>query len=298
MTKGTSITVAILGACALAVLCSCGKSSAKKRTVITNGGSDTMVNLAQMWAEEYQVVAPNVSVEVSGGGSGVGMRDLTQGIINIANCSRDIEPREKEQAKKNTGKDVTEKTVGHDAIAVYINKDNPIETLTVAQLAAIFGEGGTVEKWSQIGVDMAKIGGSDEIVRVSRQNSSGTYLYFRDHVLGKKDFKPGSRDMSGSKDVVELVARTKSAIGYSGMGYATKDVKMLTLKANDQAEPVSPSIANVLNRSYPLARSLHIYTLGNPEGAVKDYIEWIFSPAGQHIVEKAGYVPVTAANGK
>lgn len=293
----TIVSIAAIGAVIVTQGCG-GGSKAPKRTVITNGGSDTMVNVAQMWAEKYREAAPDVSVEVSGGGSGVGIRDLMQGIVTIANCSRDIEPMEREQAKKNTGKDVVENTVGYDGIAVYVHKDNPMESISMSQLASMFGEGGSVEKWSQIGVDMAKIGGSDEIVRVSRQNSSGTYLYFREHVLKKEDFKAGSRDMSGSKDVVELVARTKSAIGYSGMGYATRDVKMLHIKADDNSEAISPTIENVMARSYPLARSLHMYTLGEPEGAVKAYIDWILSPAGQKIVEETGYVPLTATETK
>ncbi|MGQ9663265.1 MAG: substrate-binding domain-containing protein, partial [Kiritimatiellia bacterium] len=163
------------------------------------------------------------------------------------------------------------------------------------QLAEIFGEGGKIERWSQLGIDMSKIGAADNIVRVSRQNSSGTYLYFRDHVLSRKDFKPGSLDMSGSKDVVELVSRTKSAIGYSGMGYATAGVKLVKIKLSAAAEAVAPTVENVLSRKYPLARSLLIYTLGEPQGAVKDYLNWILSPAGQKIVERAGYVPVTSA---
>jgi phosphate transport system substrate-binding protein len=287
------------------LLAGCGKGGSRagggqaaKKTVIASGGSDTMVNLAQMWAEEYCKVAPDVSVEVSGGGSGVGIRDLMQGIIQLANCSREIDPKEQEQIKKNTGKDPVETIVGHDAIVIYAHKDNPIEAIGMAQLAAIFGEGGAIGKWSQLGVDSSKVGGADEIVRVSRQNSSGTYLYFREHVLMKKDFKQGSLDMSGSKDVVELVARTKSAIGYSGMGYATKDVKMLKVRKTDDGEAVIPSVATVLDAKYPLARSLQVYTLGHPEGALKAYIDWLISPEGQKIVEKAGCVPRTASDAK
>jgi phosphate transport system substrate-binding protein len=279
------------GGCGSSAPDSAETPKAVRKTVIANAGSDTMVNIAQMWAESYGTVAQDVSVEVSGGGTGVGIRDLMQGITQIANCSREIEPTERDQAKKNTGKDPVELVVGHDAIAVYVHKDNPMEEVTIAQLVEIFGEGGKVDKWSQLGVDPAKIDGNDEIVRVSRQNSSGTYLYFRDHVLNKQDFKAGSRDMSGSKDVVELVTRTKSAIGYSGMGYSTKDVKMLRIKQNDGAEAIAPTIEHVLDKKYPLARSLLMYTLGAPEGAVKAYLDWILSPDGQKIVVEAGYVP-------
>ncbi|MCX7591743.1 MAG: phosphate ABC transporter substrate-binding protein, partial [Kiritimatiellae bacterium] len=263
-------------------------------TTIMSGGSDTMVNLAQVWAEEYHRVAPDVSVEVMGGGSGVGIRDLMQGIIHMANCSREIEPQEREQIRRNTGKEPFETVVAYDALAIYVHKDNPLEVLSLQELAEIFGEGGKIDRWSQLGVDMVSIGGSDNIVRVSRQNSSGTYLYFREHVLNRRDFKPGSLDMSGSKDVVELISRTKSAIGYSGMGYCTAGVKMLRIKATEDAEPVSPTIENVHARKYPLARSLLVYTLGPPHGVIKDYLDWILSPAGQKIVQKVGYVPVSS----
>ncbi len=272
------------------------KDSPAKKAVITDSGSDTMVNLAQMWAEEYQKVKPEVSVEVSGGGSGVGIRDLLQGIVDMANCSRDITESEKAQAKQNTGKEPVEWLVGYDAVAIYVNKDNPVETLTLAQLAGIYAEDGTIEKWSQLGIDLKAQGGSDEIVRVSRQNSSGTYVYFREKVLDNKDYKLGSNDMSGSKDVVELVSKTKGAIGYSGMGYATEAVKFVKLTTADGKEAFSPSLETVASGQYPLARPLLIYTLGQPEGAVKEYIEWILSPAGQEIVKKSGYIPVASGH--
>ncbi len=254
-------------------------------------GSDTMVNVAQAWAEEYKVVAPHVDVEVSGGGSGVGIAALERGTIDVANSSRNIKAEEAEQVKRNTGKDPMEFVVGFDALAVYVSKDNPIEEITLEQLAQVFAEDGPITKWSQLGITIA---GNDEIVRVSRQSSSGTYEFFREHVLGKKDFKLGSRDMNGSKEVVELVGTTATAIGYSGMGYATPAVKMLRLVPAAGAPGVAPSVANTLDKSYPLARSLHVYTLGTPEGEIKRYIEWMLSAAGQRILEENGYVPVAA----
>lgn len=281
-------------------LCGCKGdkgASGPEKAVISNSGSDTMVNLAQMWAEEYQKVKPEVSVEVAGGGSGVGIRDLMQGIVDIANCSRDMTDSEKEQVKRNTGKEPVEWIVGYDAVAVYVHKNNPVESLTLEQLASVYAEGGPVDKWSQLNVDIKAAGGNDEIVRVSRQNSSGTYFYFREVVLGNKDYKPGSRDMSGSKDVVELVGKTMGAIGYSGMGYATGAVKFVKLSAGEGKTAYEPSIENVAAHHYPLARSLLMYTLGQPQGAAKEYIDWILSPAGQEIVAKSGYIPV-ASGGK
>jgi phosphate transport system substrate-binding protein len=260
-------------------------------TIIQNKGSDTMVNVAQVWAEEYRAVAPDVEVEVSGGGSGVGLAALIRGAVDIANASRDMHPEEIEAAAKNTGKTPKEFTVGYDALAVYVNKHNPLDEIRLDKLAQIYVEGGSVTRWSQLGVTIP--GASDDtIVRVSRQSSSGTYEFFREHVLGNRDYALGSRDLNGSKEVVELVSNTPTAIGYSGMGYATPEVKMLRLAAEPGAPSYEPSVANVNNDHYPLARPLHLYTLGEPEGAVKAYIEWILSPAGQKVVEDSGYVPL------
>lgn len=262
-------------------------------TTIQNKGSDTMVNVAQAWAEEYKKVAPDVDVEVSGGGSGVGIAALVKGTIDIATASRDMKPEEIAQAKKNTGKEPKRFTVGYDALAIYVHKDNPLNEITLDQIAQIYAEGGTITKWSDLGV---KIPGtaSEEIVRISRQSSSGTYEFLREHVLNKKDFRLGSRDMNGSKEVVELVASTPTAIGYSGMGYASPGVKMLKVKktANDPA--FEPNVANTMAHTYPIARSLELYTLGEPEGAVKKYIDWIMSDAGQKVVQESGYVPIAA----
>jgi phosphate transport system substrate-binding protein len=276
-----------LGACA-------GKPAETAHTTIQVKGSDTMVNVAQAWAEAYKLVAPNVDIEVSGGGSGVGIAALEKGTIDIADASRNMKPEEIEQARANTGKEPKEFVVAYDGLAVYVHKDNPIEEITFDQLAQIFAEGGPVTKWSQIGVKLPG-GGDDEIVRVSRQSSSGTYEFFREHVLAKKDFKLGSRDMNGSKEVVELIGNTKTAIGYSGMGYATPGVKMLKVARKAGEPAVEPTVANTLDRSYPLARSLQVYTLGEPEGEVKRYIEWMLSPEGQRLVEENGYVPVASA---
>ena len=269
-------------------------TGASTRVTIQNKGSDTMVNLAQVWAEEYKKIRPEVDIEVSGGGSGVGIAALVKGTIELANASRNMKPEEIEHAKKNTGKEPREFIVGYDALAVYVPKDNPLTEITFAQLAAIFSESGKFTRWSDLGVKMPA--DSDEIIRVSRQSSSGTYEFFREHVLNKQDFKLGSRDMNGSKEVVELVASTPGAIGYSGMGYNEPGkVKMLKVSLKDGQPAVEPSVANTLSHQYPIARSLLVYTLGEPTGEVRKYLDWILSDAGQHFVEKSGYVPIPAA---
>jgi phosphate transport system substrate-binding protein len=283
------------GLCTAALLVSCGKksgSTGNEKATIQVKGSDTMVNVAQAWAEAYAKVDTGVNVEVSGGGSGVGIAALERGTIDIADASRDMKPEEAQTAEKNTGKKPKEFIVGFDAMAVYINEDNPLDEITIRQLKEIFAEGGTITKWSQLGVRIPG-SGSDEIVRVSRQSSSGTYEFFREHVLNQVDFKLGSRDMNGSKEVVELISSTKTAIGYSGMGYATDEVKMLKIKTGDGS--FAPTVQNTVDKKYPLARSLNIYTLGDPEGAVKKYIDWILSATGQKIVEDNGYVPTAMA---
>lgn len=268
-----------------------------QRSTIQNSGSDTIVNLAQAWAEEYATVEPSISVEVSGGGSGTGIAALIAGDVDIANCSRKIEAGEAEQARKNTHKEPKEYLVGFDGLAVYVSKNNPLEEISLEQVAEIYGEGGKITKWSQLGVQLPP--GQDDIIRISRQSNSGTFVYFREAVLGKtRDFKMGTRDMHGSKDVVEIVAQTPAAIGYSGMGYATPEVKMLRVAKKTGDKAIAPTAENVLNHTYPIARPLLMYTLGEPTGVVKKYMDWIHSEMGQKIVVQTGYVPLPADGSK
>ena len=293
-----TLTIAFVGTALLTSLTACSREGEQKtapsseKLVIQNTGSDTMVNLAQSWAEKYAEINPSVSVEVSGGGSGTGIAALINGTVDVANCSRQMEPEEIERAKQNTGKDPEKFIVGYDALAVYLHKDNPLDKITIEQLAQIYGEGGTVTKWSQLGIRNTECS-NDEVIRVSRQSNSGTYHYFREALLGKdRDFKLGSRDLHGSKDVVELVGRTPCAIGYSGMGYKTDEVKMLKI-AQKAGEPAyAPKIETALDGTYPIARPLYMYTLGEPTGEIRKYLEWIYSDAGQAIVEESGYVPL------
>jgi phosphate transport system substrate-binding protein len=264
----------------------------KDESVIQNAGSDTMVNLAQAWAEEYATVKSNVSIEVSGGGSGTGIAALTSGTVDIANCSRQITSAEIERVKQNTGEAPKEFIVGYDALAVYVHKDNPLAEISINQLASIYGEGGDITEWSQLGIDNSECA-NDEIIRVSRQSNSGTFVYFRAAILGKnRDYKLGSRDLHGSKDVVELIAHTPCAIGYSGMGYATEEVKMLKIAKTAGNTAYGPTAQGVLDGTYPIARPLYMYSLGTPEPQEQSYLDWIFSPTGQGIVAKTGYVPI------
>lgn len=273
----------------------CAKKESNKKEVagktLQIKGSDTMVNVAQAWAEEYKKVNPAVAIEVSGGGSGVGIAALERGTIDIATASRNMKPNEIEQTKKHTGKDAKEFIIGYDALAIYVHKNNPIQEITLEQLSQIYAENGTVTNWSQLGIIIPGVN-DDKIVCISRQSSSGTYEFFRKRVLQKQDFKLGSRDMNGSKEVVELVANTKTAIGYSGMGYATDNVKMVSLAQKKGDVAYEPTVANALAQTYPLERSLLLYTLGDPDGVEKEFIDWILSAAGQQILKDNGYVPL------
>ena len=275
----------------LCVLVGCGRGDSAKRQVLQNKGSDTLVNVAQAWAENYRKVNPDVAVAVTGGGSGTGIAALINGTVDLANASRKMKDSEIAAARKN-GVEPMEHIVGHDALAVYVHKNNPVKGLTLAQLAEIYGDGGKTETWSQLGIEVpgAKDG---KIVRVSRQNNSGTYAYFKKAILGKaRDYKLGSLDMHGSKDVVDLVEKTPGAIGYSGLAYATEHVKLVPVAKKEGAAFVAPTVATAIDNSYPIARPLIMYTRGEPTGEVKKYLDWILSDEGQRIIVEKGYAPV------
>ena len=275
--------------CALVVACGPGTDRAS-RTVIQNKGSDTLVNVAQAWAEAYREIEPNVAVAVTGGGSGTGISAMINGTVDVASSSRQMRDSEIASAREN-GHDPIEFIVGYDALAVYLHPNNPIDQITLGELAQIYGEGGAVDTWDQMGVSIPGCD-SNEIVRVSRQNNSGTYVYFKEAVLGDGEYKLGSRDMHGSKDVVELVQNTPCAIGYSGLAYATHEVKMPAVAVAEASGFVMPTVESAIDRSYPIARPLFMYTAGQPEGAVKAYMDWILGDEGQCIVLEKGYAPV------
>ncbi len=299
--KKTIASVVLVATALLATGCSRKNRNASGegggRVLLQNKGSDTLVNVAQAWAEEYKKVNPNIAVAVTGGGSGTGISALINGTVDLANSSRSMKDKERASAKAK-GIDPKEFTVGYDALAVYLHKNNPKKSFTLAQLKEVYGEGGKAEKWSDLGVEVP---GCDSgiIVRVSRQNNSGTYAYFKMAVLGKGvEYKLGSRDMHGSKDVVDLVEKTPCAIGYSGLAYATEHVAMPCISKAEGQTCVSPSVKTAVDRSYPIARPLFMYTNGEPKGATKNYLDWILSDVGQCIVRKKGYAPAKKVNCK
>lgn len=269
-------------------------SGAAPQLVIRVTGSDTMVNLVQAWAENYRTKRPEVSVQVAGGGSGVGIAGLIDGILDIAASSRDMGPDEKARATQRNGVAPQEFTVALDALAVYAHPSTPLESVSLEELAEVYGDGGQIVKWTELGIKHTACR-SDEIIRVSRQNNSGTYVYFREAVLGAtRELKMGSIDQSGSKDVVALVSRTPCAIGYSGMAYAVPEVKMLKLSKKRGEPGIAPTSENAINGTYPLARPLYFYTREEPRGHVKDFVDWVLSPEGQQIVRDIGFVPAPA----
>ena len=258
------------------------------RTLIQNKGSDTLVNVAQAWAEAYQTVHPQVAVAVSGGGSGTGIAAMINGTVDIANASRQMKESETKLAQER-GHNPVEYIVGYDALAVFIHPNNPLDALTGENLAQIYGRNGKVRNWSDLGIKVP--GCKDEMVVISRQNNSGTYAYFREAVLGKQKYRNGTLDMNGSKEVVDLVEKTPCAIGYSGLAYATDRVKMVCVSTDGR--PCSmPSVETASDGTYPIARPLIMYTNGEPEGEIKKYIDWIMSDEGQCIISRKGYAPV------
>jgi phosphate transport system substrate-binding protein len=251
-----------------------------------------MVNIAEAWAEQYHREHPKIWVQVLGGGSGVGIASLIDGNCDLANTSRKMKKAEIDDAKDKRGAAPQEVVVGHDALAIFVHKRNPLDSISIEQLAEIYGENGKITKWSQLGVPEGTLG-TDQIIRINRQSGSGTYCYFREAVLGKgKDLNLGSVDANGSKDAVSLISRTPAAIGYSGMGYATPDVKTLKVSKHRGQPAVSPSVDNARSGVYPITRPLQIYVIGNPVGPVKAYLDWILSAEGQKIVLQLGYVPL------
>lgn len=277
---------------AAATIAGCFSKSGRDDSTIRITGSDTMVGLAQAWAEAYATNHPEISSQVRGGGSGVGIAGLINGRVDIAPASRVMTEHEIELAKEKTGKDPVQFVVGRDALAIYVHKNNPIDTISIEELAEVYGEGGKITGWKQLGVDNVKCS-SDEIVRIARQNSSGTYVYFRDAVLGpERQYKQGTTGQSGSRDVVALVSQTPCAIGYSGMGYYEPGaVKMLKIAKNKGEPGVAPSVETALDNTYPISRPLYIYTLGEPTGVVQEFVEWVLGPEGQKLVADVGYVP-------
>lgn len=256
---------------------------------IQNKGSDTMVNLALFWAENYQEEHADVRISVTGGGSGTGITAMISNTVDIANASRAIKEEEKEQALGN-GVDLVEHIVARDAIAVIVNLENPVQELTLQQVSDIYS--GKIENWKELGGD------DRPIVRLSRETNSGTHVYFLEAVIrqgNKEDKTLFSRDtllLPSSEGIIAEVRDNPNAIGYDGLGYITPEVKVLAIAKDEANGYVMPSVETVNLDLYPVARDLYMYTNGEPQGLIEEYLAWIYSPSGQQIVEDLGFVPV------
>lgn len=256
---------------------------------IQNKGSDTMVNLALAWAEAYTAQHPEVRIAVTGGGSGTGIAALINGTVDIANASRAMKSEELERARAN-GIEPVEHVIAGDAIAVVVHPSNPVDGLTIDQLSEIFT--GQITNWQEVG------GEDRPIVLLSRESNSGTYIYFLEEVVrkGEKEnqalFSPDTLLMPSSEGISNEIRQNSNAIGYDGLGYVTEDQKAVAVAVRAGESYVPPSIATVKDGSYPIARSLYMYTNGQPTGVIKDYLDWILSDEGQAIVSELGFVPL------
>lgn len=250
------------------------------RKPITIKGSDTMVILGQRWAETYMKIHPGVVIQVTGGGSGTGIAALINGSADIAEASRPMKDKEKLEVKAKRGSDVVEIPTALDGIAIYVNEKNPITRITTAQLKSIYQ--GDTKSWKSLG-------GSDAgIVLYSRENNSGTYAYFKEHVLREEDFSAECQTLPGTAAIINAVAKDPNGIGYGGIGYS-KRVRVLAVATNDSLGYVEPTEANVTSGKYPLARFLYWYCVGEPSGDAKNLINWVLSEDGQKIVTDVGY---------
>jgi phosphate transport system substrate-binding protein len=276
------------------LLTACGPSTAgtsqpQASAYIQNKGSDTIVNLALAWAEKYQTEHPDISISVTGGGSGTGIAALLNKTVDIANASRQMQAEEIKQAKAN-GFEPVEFVVARDAIAVIVNPTNPVSRLTMQQISDIYS--GKFNNWSQVG------GQNRPIVRLSREVNSGTHVYFRDTVvrLGDKNnktlFATDTLLLPSSEGIISEIRQNPNAIGYDGLGYVPSDLKTVAVASDANSAYVLPSIATVNDKSYPVARDLYMYTAGQPTGAIKAYLDWIVSPEAQTIVANLGFVPI------
>src|SRR5690349_7202644 len=265
-----------------------GAASNSSGTYIQNKGSDTIVNLALAWAEKYQAEHPQVRISVTGGGSGTGIASLINKTVDIANASRQIKAEEVTEAKSN-GVDPVEHVIARDAIAVIVNPENPVSRLTLKQISDIYS--GKINNWSQVGGD------DRPIVRLSRETNSGTHVYFLETVIrlgNSKDKTLFSMDtllLPSSEGIIAEVRQNPNAIGYDGLGYVPKDLKMIAIAEKEGGAYVLPSIPTVNDKTYPIARDLYMYTDGEPTGIVKEYLDWILDSDAQEIVVELGFVP-------
>ncbi|MBI3316735.1 MAG: phosphate ABC transporter substrate-binding protein [Candidatus Omnitrophica bacterium] len=279
----------ILGLAATILTLSPSAFAAKNITV---KGSDTIVILGQRWAERYMQSNPEVTIQVTGGGSGTGIAALINGTTDIANASRPIKDKEIDKAKQ-AGYYPEEIKAAMDSLAVVVHKDNPLSELSMKQIAGIYM--GKINDWSEIG------GNPGPILRYCRESNSGTYVFFKEHVLNDADYAADCQTMPGTSAVANAVSKDAAGIGYGGAAYFLNqpNLKIISVKKDESSEAFNPVKADgtldyeaAWTGRYPIARYLYMYTSFKPTGEIKGYIDWILSEEGQKVVEEVGYVPV------
>ena len=258
-------------------------TSARSDRPLTIKGSDTMVILGQRFAEEYMKANPGSVIQVNGGGSGTGIAALINGTVDLAQSSRPMKDAEKADVKSKRGADVVETPVALDAVGVFVHASNQVKQLSIEQLAGMFT--GKIKNWKEVG------GANAPIVLYGRENSSGTYDYFREHVLDKKDFASAVQTLQGTAAVINAISKDKNGVGYGGIAYA-RDVRALAVQKDASSPAVAPTEATVLDNSYPISRKLFFYSLQNAPERVTRFVEWTLTPSGQELVTKVGYFPL------
>lgn len=253
---------------------------------VTMKGSDTMVILGQRWAENYMTTHKDAVIQVTGGGSGTGIAALINGSADIAQSSRAMKDKEKDEVKSKRGAAPAEISTAMDGLAIYVHEKNPIAKIAIPKIKEIYQ--GDIVNWSELG------GPDEEIIVYSRENNSGTYAYFKEHVLKNEDFAPGVQTLPGTASIINAVSKDEWSIGYGGIGYSS-GVKILSVANEDSLGYFDPSEANVESGKYPLARPLYWYTVGEPTGEIKALVDWVLGPEGQKIVTEVGYYPLPKA---
>ncbi|PYU95934.1 MAG: phosphate-binding protein [Acidobacteria bacterium] len=254
-----------------------------ERKVITVKGSDTMVILGQRWAEEYMNKTPGISIQVTGGGSGTGIAALINGATDICESSRPMKEKEKQDIRARHGKEVKEIPVALDGLAIYVHRSNPIQSITRAQLKSTYR--GRLSNWRELGWENA------QIVTYSRENNSGTYVFFKEHILDNEDFAENVQTLPGTAAIVNAVANDRRSIGYGGIAYSS-GIRAVPVVGKEGGEAVSPSLETVQSGKYPLSRNLYFYTAGEPLGHIKEFINWVLSDEGQKTCDQVGYYPL------
>jgi phosphate transport system substrate-binding protein len=257
------LLVALLG------LLACGLVVAEG--TVTVKGSDTLVRLGQRWAEEYMKTHKGTVIQVSGGGSGTGIAALLNGSTDICEASRDMQPKEYKMAS-DRGIKPYRVAVALDGIAVFLNKSNPVSTLSITQLKDIYT--GKITNWKEVG------GTDARIILYSRENNSGTYAFFKEHVMKSIDYAPQAQNLPGTASVVNAISKDPNGIGYGGIAWES-NVKAAAVKKDDTTAAVNPSVETVTNGTYPISRELYWFFNGAPTGNLKEVLNWALSPEGQ-----------------